>query len=88
MSAVAVAPASLGFHAPGLITGTIIFAVLGVVFTFVAPILFAKETPKITKGESKHQTLHPPRMVNDYLHVDVLGIRLHAPDGTPDEPHP
>ncbi|KAF4667512.1 hypothetical protein FOZ61_008224 [Perkinsus olseni] len=52
MSAVAAAPASLGFHAPGLITGTIIFAVLGVVFTFVAPILFAKETPKITKGES------------------------------------
>ncbi|EER02383.1 conserved hypothetical protein [Perkinsus marinus ATCC 50983] len=52
MSVVAAAPASLGFHAPGLITGTIIFAVLGVVFTFVAPILFAKETPKITKGES------------------------------------
>mmetsp|Transcript_79349 Transcript_79349/g.137589 ORF Transcript_79349/g.137589 Transcript_79349/m.137589 type:complete len:84 (-) Transcript_79349:52-303(-) len=44
---------SQGFFAPGLVTGTICYAILGVVATVVALSCFAKETPNITKGESR-----------------------------------
>jgi len=42
-----------GFFAPGLVSGTMMFAVLGALATFAALTCFAKETPNITKGESR-----------------------------------
>jgi hypothetical protein len=44
------APVSLGFANPGLITGTVVYGVIGLVMTVVAPLAFAKETPNITKA--------------------------------------
>mmetsp|Transcript_102317 Transcript_102317/g.177536 ORF Transcript_102317/g.177536 Transcript_102317/m.177536 type:complete len:85 (+) Transcript_102317:236-490(+) len=46
-------PQSQGFLAPGLVNGTILYALLGVVGTFVAITCFTKETPNISKGESR-----------------------------------
>mmetsp|Transcript_34154 Transcript_34154/g.106585 ORF Transcript_34154/g.106585 Transcript_34154/m.106585 type:complete len:86 (-) Transcript_34154:82-339(-) len=42
-----------GIFAPGLVTGTIAYAILGLVGSFAALTCFAKETPNITKGESR-----------------------------------
>eukprot|EP00409_Alexandrium_fundyense_P003227 CAMPEP_0185903112 /NCGR_PEP_ID=MMETSP0196C-20130402/2324_1 /TAXON_ID=2932 /ORGANISM="Alexandrium fundyense, Strain CCMP1719" /LENGTH=95 /DNA_ID=CAMNT_0028622091 /DNA_START=94 /DNA_END=379 /DNA_ORIENTATION=+ len=42
-----------GFFAPGLITGTITFAIIGAIGSFAALTCFAQETPNITKGESR-----------------------------------
>ena len=43
---------SYGFFAPGVVTGTIVFAILGVIASVVAPMVFAKETKNITRGEA------------------------------------
>eukprot|EP00421_Protoceratium_reticulatum_P044470 CAMPEP_0168445146 /NCGR_PEP_ID=MMETSP0228-20121227/45418_1 /TAXON_ID=133427 /ORGANISM="Protoceratium reticulatum, Strain CCCM 535 (=CCMP 1889)" /LENGTH=55 /DNA_ID=CAMNT_0008459619 /DNA_START=54 /DNA_END=218 /DNA_ORIENTATION=+ len=45
-----------GFLAPGLVYGTLIWAIFGVIATGVAQ-LFVKETPRITKAESKQLSL-------------------------------
>mmetsp|Transcript_71293 Transcript_71293/g.154895 ORF Transcript_71293/g.154895 Transcript_71293/m.154895 type:complete len:87 (-) Transcript_71293:75-335(-) len=45
--------APVGFFAPGLVKGTFTFAVLGVVAMLVAVSCFAKETPNITKADSR-----------------------------------
>mmetsp|Transcript_7552 Transcript_7552/g.22305 ORF Transcript_7552/g.22305 Transcript_7552/m.22305 type:complete len:87 (-) Transcript_7552:305-565(-) len=42
-----------GFMAPGLINGTACWLVFGCVATLVQSMYFVKETPKITKEESK-----------------------------------
>mmetsp|Transcript_86134 Transcript_86134/g.242600 ORF Transcript_86134/g.242600 Transcript_86134/m.242600 type:complete len:88 (+) Transcript_86134:116-379(+) len=42
-----------GFLAPGLLTGSFTFAVIGIAATFAAMTCFAKETPNITKNESR-----------------------------------
>jgi hypothetical protein len=43
------APESVGFANPGLITGTIVYGVIGLTLSVIAPMIFAKETPNITK---------------------------------------
>lgn len=48
---------SYGFLSPGVVTGTIIFAVLGVVASFVAPAMFAKESKNISRPEAVRLTL-------------------------------
>lgn len=42
-----------GFMASGLITGTMVYGILGMLATLIAVSCFAKETPNITKGESR-----------------------------------
>mmetsp|Transcript_37943 Transcript_37943/g.57213 ORF Transcript_37943/g.57213 Transcript_37943/m.57213 type:complete len:89 (-) Transcript_37943:136-402(-) len=44
---------SRGFLAPGLVTGTTTFLVLAIAASFTAVSFFAKETPNITKAESR-----------------------------------
>mmetsp|Transcript_147883 Transcript_147883/g.368489 ORF Transcript_147883/g.368489 Transcript_147883/m.368489 type:complete len:92 (-) Transcript_147883:177-452(-) len=44
---------SQGFFASGLVNGTLTFVVLGAVATLVASSFFVKETPNITKAESR-----------------------------------
>jgi len=44
--------APVGIFAPGLITGTLCYLVLGLIASFVA-VSIAKDTPNITKGESR-----------------------------------
>mmetsp|Transcript_94974 Transcript_94974/g.306640 ORF Transcript_94974/g.306640 Transcript_94974/m.306640 type:complete len:83 (+) Transcript_94974:101-349(+) len=44
---------SQGFMSHGLIVGTIVFLALGIIGAFAALTCFAKETPNITKGESR-----------------------------------
>jgi V-type H+-transporting ATPase subunit e len=46
-----------GFFAPGIIVGTVIYAILGVIATVIAPKYFAKETPNITKQEAYRLTM-------------------------------
>mmetsp|Transcript_27204 Transcript_27204/g.62751 ORF Transcript_27204/g.62751 Transcript_27204/m.62751 type:complete len:96 (-) Transcript_27204:47-334(-) len=41
-----------GFLADGLVHGSLVYLVLGLVGTFLALNVFAKQTPNITKGES------------------------------------
>jgi hypothetical protein len=48
---------SQGFFAPGLVIGTSIYFILGVVASVVAPRYFAKDTPNITKQEAYRLTL-------------------------------
>ncbi len=48
---------SQGFAAPGIITGSIVFLVLGIIASVAAPLLFAKETKNITKGEAVRLSL-------------------------------
>lgn len=43
---------SYGFAAPGIITGTVVFGILGVIASVVAPIVFGKETKNISKGDA------------------------------------
>lgn len=45
-----------GFMAPGLVRGTIVYMVLGFIASFVAQ-AFVKETPNITKSESRRLSL-------------------------------
>mmetsp|Transcript_93000 Transcript_93000/g.199455 ORF Transcript_93000/g.199455 Transcript_93000/m.199455 type:complete len:88 (-) Transcript_93000:213-476(-) len=47
------AGSSLGFMAPGLIKGTMCYLCFGVFAMFVMLNFFVKETPKITKAESR-----------------------------------
>mmetsp|Transcript_52302 Transcript_52302/g.93796 ORF Transcript_52302/g.93796 Transcript_52302/m.93796 type:complete len:87 (-) Transcript_52302:77-337(-) len=47
----------LGFFAPGLINGTFCWLVFGILANIVAFNFFTKETPKITKEESKQLAL-------------------------------
>ena len=48
---------SYGFFSPGVVTGTIVFGILGIIASFVAPAMFGKETKNITKGEAVRLTL-------------------------------
>jgi len=48
---------SVGIFAPGLMTGTSIYFVLGVIGSIVGVSFFARETPNITKGESQRLAL-------------------------------
>eukprot|EP00445_Apocalathium_hangoei_P007882 CAMPEP_0203866920 /NCGR_PEP_ID=MMETSP0359-20131031/16226_1 /ASSEMBLY_ACC=CAM_ASM_000338 /TAXON_ID=268821 /ORGANISM="Scrippsiella Hangoei, Strain SHTV-5" /LENGTH=73 /DNA_ID=CAMNT_0050785085 /DNA_START=44 /DNA_END=261 /DNA_ORIENTATION=+ len=43
----------LGFFAPGLINGSACWLILAIVATFVQNMYFVKETPKITRTESR-----------------------------------
>ncbi len=43
---------SYGFFAPGIITGTVVFGILGVIASVLAPALFAKETKNISKADA------------------------------------
>mmetsp|Transcript_2390 Transcript_2390/g.5066 ORF Transcript_2390/g.5066 Transcript_2390/m.5066 type:complete len:86 (+) Transcript_2390:69-326(+) len=42
-----------GFMAPGLIQGTTAWLVFGIIATVVQSMFFVKETPKITRAESR-----------------------------------
>ena len=46
------AVASYGFAAPGIITGTIVFGILGIIASVVAPLKFGKETKNISKADA------------------------------------
>jgi len=48
---------SQGFFAPGIIVGTVIYALIGVAGTMIAPKYFALETPNITKQEAYRLTM-------------------------------
>lgn len=41
-----------GFFAPGIVTGTIVYLILGCIATVAVPMLFAKETKNITKRDA------------------------------------
>lgn len=41
-----------GFFAPGIVTGTIVYLILGCIATVVVPMLFGKETPNISKRDA------------------------------------
>ena len=43
---------SYGFFAPGVVTGTIVFGILGLIASFVAPAMFAKESKNISKADA------------------------------------
>jgi V-type H+-transporting ATPase subunit e len=48
---------SYGFAAPGIIAGTVVFGLLGVIASVVAPIVFGKETKNISKGDAVRLSL-------------------------------
>ena len=48
---------SYGFFAPGIITGTFVFAILGVIASVVAPVMFGKETKNISRGDAVRLSL-------------------------------
>lgn len=48
---------SQGFFAPGIIVGTVFYALMGIAATVIAPKYFAKETPNITKQEAYRLTM-------------------------------
>ena len=48
---------SYGFAAPGIITGTIVFAILGIIASVLAPTVFAKETKNISRGDAVRLSL-------------------------------
>lgn len=68
---------SYGFFAPGVITGTIVFTVLGLVATFVAPAVFAKESKNITKAEAVRLTLVIVWMTTVCMYLFWLWTYMH-----------
>ena len=48
---------SYGFAAPGIITGTIVFAILGIIASVAAPAFLARESKNISRGEAVRLTL-------------------------------
>lgn len=48
---------SYGFFAPGIITGTIVYAVLGIIASVVCPKYFGKATKNISQPDAVRLTL-------------------------------
>ena len=68
---------SYGFAAPGIITGTIVFAVLGVIASVVGPMVFGKETKNVTKGEAVRLTLVIVWMTTICMYLFWLWTYMH-----------
>jgi heme/copper-type cytochrome/quinol oxidase subunit 2 len=68
---------SYGFFAPGIVTGTIVFGVLGVIASFVAPSMFAKESKNITRSEAVRLTLVIVWMTTVCMYLFWLWTYMH-----------
>ena len=68
---------SYGFAAPGIITGTIVYGILGVIASIVCPRYFGKETKNISKSDAVKLTLVIVWMTTICMYLFWLWTYMH-----------
>ena len=68
---------SYGFAGPGIITGTVVFAILGIIASVVCPMVFGKETKNISKGEAIRLSLVIVWMTTVCMYLFWLWTYMH-----------
>jgi V-type H+-transporting ATPase subunit e len=68
---------SYGFFAPGIVTGTIVFALLGVFASVIAPAVFGKETKNISKSDSIKLSLVIVWLTTGCMYLFWLWVYMH-----------